>query len=511
VDEPAAFEDKPLLKTKHRGLLLAAVMLVAICQFLDATIANVALPHMQAALGASIDSISWVLTSFIIAGAIFMPATGWLSDRIGSRNLYLGASAGFLIFSMACGAATSLTEMVIFRTLQGISTAFLAPMTQTIMFDISPPSKQAMTISIFSMIVMVAPITGPFIGGLLTEYLNWRWIFYVNLPLGIPALAIMWWLLPSRPIEKRRLDLFGFAWLGLALAALQFMLDRGQHLDWFNSWKIIIYLIVVLSALWIFIIHSRATAHPLFNRQIYKNTNFMIGLAFICVQGLGVAGIASVLPMMLQGLYGYPVMDSGMVSVPRGIGVMITSLIAGSMIRYVDYRIFLMFGYLIIAFSIWCMSGWTLEMGMEPILIAGFIQGLGFGMTISTMNITAFDGLAPELRPDGSSLFALFRNMGSAIGVSIVVTFLARNQQISHADLAASVTSASIQGVDLPAAVDRVPGIGSGVMTFIDAEVNRQALMIAYLDDFFMLTWIMLACIPLALLLRKPSSLRGSQ
>ena len=228
----AGLADRPLLEVRNRGLLLTAVMMVTVCQFLDATIANVALPHMQAALGAGVDSISWVLTSFIIAGAIAMPMTGWLSDKIGSRNLFIGATALFLIASAACGAATSLPAMIVFRIVQGTASAFMGPMTQTIMFDVSPPSKQAATMSQFGMLVMIAPISGPFLGGFLTDYLNWRWIFYVNLPIGIPALAVLWWLLPSRPAGQRRLDLFGFAFLGLGLGALQLILDRGQGEDW---------------------------------------------------------------------------------------------------------------------------------------------------------------------------------------------------------------------------------------------------------------------------------------
>lgn len=497
-------EDKPLLEVRHRGLLLFAVMLVSICQFLDATIANVALPHMQTALGASADTVSWVLTSFIIATAIFTPITGWLSDRVGSRNLFLGATVVFLVSSALCGAAQNLPEMVAFRVLQGTAAAFIGPLTMTVMFDISAPSKQAMTIAIFSMIVMIAPISGPTIGGLLTEYLNWRWIFYVNLPIGIPALVLLWWLLPSRPVIRRRLDIIGFASIALALGAMQLALDRGHHKDWFDSWEIIVEVILALSFLWIFVIHSRATAHPLFNRGLYQNRNFMLSMSLMGIMGLAVVGLSAVLPMMFQTIYGYPVVDTGLMMAPRGVGVMIASLFAGWAMKHVDARVLMSLGFVIAAWAMWTMTGWTIVMDMEPILLASFFQGIGFGMIVAPMNMIAFGTLHPSLRPDGSSLMALFRSLGGSIGISIIVSQIARSQQVSHADIAGNVTGTLLPSIDLPAMVDRVPGIGSGVLALIDGEVSRQALMIAYLDNFYMLTWILVAFIPLPFLLKKP-------
>ncbi len=502
--DPAAFADKPLLEVKHRALLLIGVMLVSICQFFDATIANVALPHMRTALGASSDSISWVLTSFIIATAIATPITGWLSDQIGSRNLFVFSTFAFLVSSAACGASTSLPEMVLFRVIQGIAAAFIGPMTMTIMFDISPPSKQAMTMALFGMIVMIAPISGPFLGGFLTQYMNWRWIFYVNLPIGIPAMALIWWLLPSRPIERRRLDLFGFAALALGLGTLQLLLDRGQHKDWFSSWEIIIEAVIAISAFWVFFVHSRQTANPLIKRELYKNANFVVGLAFMAIMGLSVVGLSAVLPMMYQTIYGYPVMDTGLLMAPRGFGVMITSLLAGALARHLDYRYIITTGYLIAVTAMWMMTHWSIEMGSQQILLASFVQGLGFGLIVSPMNLMAFSTLDPALRPDGSSLMALFRSLGGSIGISLIVTLLGRIQQVSHADLSAHVTSTSIPAIDLPAVVDRLPGIGTGLLAAIDAEVNRQALMIAFLDNFYVLTWILLVIAPLPLLLKKP-------
>ncbi len=504
-------EDKPLLATRNRPLLLLGVILVSVCQFLDATIASIALPQMKAALGASSESVSWVLTSFIIATAIATPLTGWVSDRIGSRNLFLLATVLFLVASAACGAATSLSAMVLFRGLQGIAAGFIATMTMTIMYDVSPPSKQPMTMAYFSMIVMIAPISGPFIGGLLTQNLNWRWIFYVNLPLGIPALALLWWLLPSRPIDNRRLDLFGFAAIAVGLVALQLLLDRGQHKDWFDSWEIIAEAIIALSAFWIFIVHSATAKSPLFNPGLLKNGNFMVALAFMAIMGMTVTGLSAVMPMMFQTIYGYPVVDTGLMMAPRGIGVMITSLLAGRLFRLVDFRLLIALGYLVVSSSLWMMTGWSIEMENGPILASSFVQGLGFGLIVAPMNQMAFATLAPMMRPDGSSLMALFRSLGGSIGISVIVTMLARNQQISHADLTGHVTSGTVPGVDLSAVADRVGGPGSAIMAAIDGEVNRQALMIAFLDNFVWLTWLVLAFTLLPLLLKRPAHMAPPQ
>lgn len=496
--------DRPLLETKHRGLLLVGVMLVSICQFLDATIANVALPHMRAALGASPETISWVLTSFIIASAIATPVTGWLSDRIGSRNLFIWATALFLIASAACGAATSLEEMVVFRAVQGMAAGFIAPLTMTIMFDVSAPSKQAMTMSYFSMIVMIAPISGPTIGGFLTEYMNWRWIFFVNLPIGIPALALLWWLLPSRPLVPRRFDIFGFSALAIGLGVLQLALDRGQNKDWLSSWEIIVEFVIAFSAIWIFIVHSIRAPHPLFRREIYGNVNFLISLGFMAIMGASVVGLSAVLPMMYQSIYNYPVIDTGLLMAPRGVGVMISSYLAGRIIRYVDARYVITFGYLVAASGMWVMTSWSLDMDFHPILWAGFMQGVGFGLIVAPMNLLAFATLPPGLRPDGSALMQLFRSIGGSIGISIIVTVLARNQQASHMEIGSHVTASSIPAVDLPAVVDRMQGMGAGVMSAIDAEVSRQAMMIAFLDSFHIIAFVLLVFAPLPLLLRKP-------
>ncbi|MBS0253881.1 MAG: DHA2 family efflux MFS transporter permease subunit [Proteobacteria bacterium] len=503
--------DRPLLETRHTGLLMAALMGVSIVQFLDATIANVALPHMRASLGASPDTITWVLTSFIISGVLVLPLTGWLSDRIGSRNLFIGATAMFLLTSMLCGAATSLPQMVVFRALQGMAAAFLGPMSQTFLFDINRPSRQAGALSVWGATVMVAPISGPFIGGYLTDALNWRWVFYVNLPIGIPALAVLWWLLPSRPIVRRRLDIFGAVMLGTALVGMQLLLDRGHQNDWFESQESVIELLVALSALWIFLVHSRWVAHPLFKGEMVFNANFLGGLAFMVILGITNVGLSSVLPTLLESVYDYPVLTTGLLMAPRGIGLLLTMLLANRIIARIDGRWLISVGYTIAAFSLWTMTRWSIDMDYRPIVLSGLIQGLGLGLVFMPINLIAFAQLAPHYRTDGSTLMTLFRNIGSSFGISVIVDQLARNTQTSHSDIAGNVTSFKLPALDPATTAAQLGDFGAAMLGLLNGEVSRQAAFIAYLDSFYMLGWVLLAVVPLPWLLKRARGRPGER
>lgn len=502
-------EDKPFLASHRTGLLMAAVMAMSVCQFIDMTVANVALPHMQTSLNATFDTISWALTSYIIAGVMITPLTGWLSDRFGSRNLFIAACAIFLLASAACGAATSLTQMVLFRALQGIGASFIGTMAQTIMYDINPPSKQARAMSIWGMVVIIGPITGPFLGGFLTEYWNWRWVFYINLPIGIPAIAVLWWLMPSRPIVQRKLDIFGAAALATGLCALQLMLDRGQHKDWLQSKEIVAELLIVLSAFWVFFIHNRSVKDKLFPTEMMRNSNFLIGVAFMLLMGIANVALAAVMPSLLQQIYGYDVMSAGLLMAPRGCGVMVTMIATNVLIKWVDGRIMIALGYVVSALSLWMMTGWTIEMNSGPIILAGFVQGLGLGLVFMPMNMIAFSSLPGKFRTEGGTLMTLARNLGGSFGISVIITMLTRNTQTSHADIASHVTSSSLPGIDLGAATDRLGSVGGGLMSMINGEVSRQAAMIGYIDNFYAMFWLILCFVPLVVLVR-PAKMQQS-
>jgi MFS transporter, DHA2 family, multidrug resistance protein len=493
--------DVAALPCKNKGVLTIAVMGASMIQILDSTIANVAIPHMQTSLGGTLDTISWVLTSYIVASAVAIPITGWAADRIGSRKLFLYAVGGFIIMSMFCGAAANLTQMVIFRLLQGICSAFIAPLSQSIMMDINPPSRQTRAMGMWGMGIMIAPICGPLLGGWLTESYNWRWVFYVNLPIGIPTLAALWWLLPSRPIDRRKLDLFGFSMLALGLATLQLMLDRGQHKDWFDSWEIRIEAIIALSALWMFGVHLMTSKRTLINREVLADRNFTTSLWFAMIVGVAMMAVFALLPSMMQNLYGYSVIDTGALMAPRGIGMGIGIFIATKFAARIGMRLMMALGFIIMAVSMWMMTQWSLEMASSAFITVGIVQGIGTGMSFFPSNVMAFSTLSPRFRTEATSIFYLARSLGGSFGISAVTTLLARNIQTSHADIAAHVTANSVPAIDL-SGLDRFGELGSAAMRMVDMEVNRQAAMIAYLDDFKVMMIAILCAVPLILLLK---------
>jgi DHA2 family multidrug resistance protein len=493
----------PMLATPNRALLMVGVMGAMIMQILDTTIANVALPHMTTALGATTDTITWVLTSYIIATAIALPATGWLSDRLGSRNLFLLAVGGFIIASMLCGTAVSLDEMVAFRILQGVFAAFIGPLSQTAMIDISAPEDQAKAMSIWGMGVMVGPILGPVIGGYLTDNFNWRWCFYVNLPVGLLTFAILWFLLPSRPKTTRNFDFTGFIFLGLAVASFQLMLDRGQHEDWFGSWEIITEGMIAAGALWMALVHLSTAEKPLFDRHLFKNRNLVVGMFFMIIIGISTMAPMALLPSMLQQLFGYSVVQTGMMMAPRGVGVLVTMAIGPMLMRWIDTRFVIAVGLVIFAWSLRMMAGWSLEIDSWFVVSSGFIQGLGMGLVFMPLNALAFATLDQRYRTDGSSLLNLMRSIGQSAGISMVTVFLARNIQTSHADLAQHVTEKTVPGMNL-GQLDQF-GVGSdAIMGMVDSMINKQAAMVAYVDDFILMAWITLLVLPLLLLIQKP-------
>ena len=499
----APLEDVAQLKARNPVLLIVGIMTASLLQVLDITIANVAIPHMQSTLGASPDTISWVLTSYIIASAVAMPITGWLADRIGSRRLFLISVTMFVAASMLCGLAQSLEQMVLFRALQGVGGAFIAPLSQSSLLDTTRPSRQPQIIALWGMGVMIGPILGPVLGGWLTETMTWRWVFFVNVPVGAICIAILLAELPSREIRQRRFDLFGFAMIGLALASLQLLLDRGNHVDWFSSMETWIYTAMTVSAAWVALIHLATNADPLFDRALFKDVNFVVALAFMVVVGVVMFATMALLPPMLQTLFRYDVIDTGLVLMPRGVGVLISMQISGLLMRKgVDARWLVAVGFLIGAWSLHAMALWSLEADRWHFVSTGLLQGLGIGLVFIPLNATAFSTLPPHLRTDGSSLLNLMRSVGSSIGISVVMTLLARDIQRNHEEIGASLTGQMSTAFDL-STLDRFQQYGSAAMTIADAEVTRQAAMIAYLNDFEMMKWMSLAAVPLVFVMRR--------
>ena len=484
----------------HRGLITVSIMLATIMQVLDTTIANVALPSMTGDLAASRDTITWVLTSYIVAAAIMTPVTGWLADRFGRRELFMVAIVGFTIASMACGMSWNLNSMVAFRIMQGMFGAAIVPLSQSFLLDINPKEKHGQAMAIWGAGIMVGPIVGPTLGGYLTEYFNWRYVFFINLPVGILAFAGCMAYLPGADRRIRKFDFFGFAMLSLGVGALQLMLDRGGEVDWFSATEIWIELALSICGFWVFIVHTLTAEDPFISPSIFLDRNFVTGLVFIFIVGIVLLASLALLPPMLSNIFGYDTITTGLVMAPRGVGTMISMILVGRLVRVIDARILVTAGLSLTAYSLYMMTGFSPQMDSALIIESGIVQGLGLGLVFVPLSTVAFATLPPIHRTDATALFSLTRNIGSSIGISIVTLFLTRNIQINHTELSAFINPFN----DKLTRIVPQDALGPKVLQVIDGMVNQQAAMIAYVDDFKLVMIITLAAIPLVFLLRKP-------
>lgn len=497
-----------VLSRFRRMLVTIAIMSATLMVVLDTTIANVALPHMQAALGANPETVAWVLTSYIIASAIATPVTGWLADRYGRRLLLTVATTGFTASSVLCGIAPTLEAMVAARLLQGLFGAFIIPMSQAVMYDINPPERHARAMVIWGLGVMAGPIMGPMLGGWLTDMFDWRWVFFINVPIGIVTGIALWFLIPGGLRVVRRFDIMGFVLLGTALMCLQLVLDRGTQQDWFTSTEILIETALAIAALWMFVVHSMTAREPLVPMALFADRNFVAALVLVTVAGGILTGGAALISPMLQTLLGYPVFDAGLMSVPRGVGTMIGMLIAGQLASRVDARWIIMAGALLVAWSLHMMTGFSLAMDRRPIILSNAVQGAGLGLMLIPLNLLAFTTLTARLRIEAAALYSLLRTLGGSVTIAIATAMMASNLQTNHAELAEHVTDIRVP-LALAGFAEQAGLEGRALFAFLDLEVNRQALMIAYLDDFWLMMWATLACVPLVLLMRPGRSAGG--
>ncbi len=485
----------------HRGLITASIMLATIMQVLDTTIVNVALPKMTNDLAASRDTITWVLTSYIVASAIATPLTGWVADRIGRKELYLVCIAGFTLSSMACGAAWNLDIMVLFRISQGIFGAALVPLAQTFLLDINHRENHGSAMALYGAGIMVGPIIGPTLGGWLTQNFDWRWCFYINMPVGILCFFGCLSFLPKVMTRLRGFDFFGFAMLSLGVGALQLMLDRGGEVDWFSAAEIWLELGLSITGFWVFAVHLLTWRDPFIDPAIFRDRNFVAGLIFIFVIGIVLLASLALLPPMLSNLFGYTTLQTGLVMAPRGVGTMIMMILVGRLMRIVDARFLVVAGLLLTVWSLHMMTGFSPQMDAHLIIWSGVVQGLGLGLVFVPMSTVAFATLPNQYRTDATGLFSLVRNIGSSIGISIVTVMLTRNTQINHAELGAWLTPFNPMMQWLTREMGGNQPMAASVA---DQLVNQQALMISYVNDFKLMMLVTLVAIPLALLLRKP-------
>ncbi len=495
---------KPANQEQHTALITISVMLGTLMQVLDTTIANVALPDMQGTLSATQDQISWVLTSYIVGAAIMTPPTGWLAGRFGRKRIYLISMVGFVVVSFLCGTATSLTEMVLLRVLQGLFGASMVPISQAILLDSYPREKHGMAMAIFGLGIMLGPILGPTLGGYLTEYYSWRWVFFINIPVGIMAvLMTMSYVHETKLSKTRTFDGWGFLFMSVAIGALQMMLDRGEHQDWFNSAEIIIEFGLVLTGLWLFFVHTFKREHPYIELKLFKDRNFLLGNVIGFIVFISLFSIMSLIPPFVQNLLNYPVLITGLVLMPRGIGTMLSMIVVGRLSNKMDPRLNMSVGLFIMALSMYFMSHFDTGIDTWAITWTGFLQGLGMGQVMVPLMTVAFSTLPTQLRTEGTGIYNLIRNVGGSVGISIAFTLLSRNTQINHEVLGGHINPYN-QAMQLSPMASQINLHNTHDLAILNGLVTKQASMISFNNDFKLMMLMSLAAIPLVFLMRQP-------
>jgi MFS transporter, DHA2 family, multidrug resistance protein len=490
----------------HRTAITVCVTLATLMQALDTTIANVALPYMQGTVSASQEQIAWVLTSYIVAAAIMTPPTGFLAGKFGIKRLFLVSIGGFTLASMLCGMAESLTQIVLFRVMQGAFGAALVPLSQSVLFGVYPRERQGFAMALFGVGVMIGPVLGPVLGGWLTENYSWRYVFYINLPIGILDFLGILFFLPESPRNAvDKLDWFGFGTLSVALGALQIMLDRGQQKDWFGSPEIILEAVVAASAFYLFIVHTFTAEKPFVRPSMFRDRNFSTGMLFIVIIGLTYYASMALQPPYLQELMNYPVVSSGLIMGPRGVGTMVSMLVVGRLVGRTDMRILLAIGLGLTAWSFYAMTGWTPDVSAQSIIVVTMVQGFGLGFLFVPLSAATLSTLPQQQRTEGAGLYSLFRNIGSSVGISVVNALLIRNTQINHADISQNVTAVN-RALDNPNVAHFWSPFTAAGRAALDAVITQQAQIIAYIDDYKLLMIATLAVMPLLIVFRKSKS-----
>jgi DHA2 family multidrug resistance protein len=477
-------------------------MMAAVLVTLDSTVANVALPRIQSSISASPEQIVWVVTSYVIAGAIATPLSGWLATRFGRKEVMILSVAGFTLSSIACGTATNLTSIVVYRFLQGMSGAGMVPLSQATLLDINPPEKHGQAMALYGMGSMFGGIIGPALGGWLTEWLSWRAVFLINVPFGALACIGMYLFMPpSDKARSSRFDLLGFVLLSIFLAALQLVVDRGQQLDWFDSLEICVEATFMASFGYVFLVHIFTTGDPFIRPALFRDRNFLVGSVLSAMLGVLVFGSMPLIGIMLQQVLGYPVLLAGLVQAPRGVATMFSMIIAGRLAGKVDTRILLLIGMMSTATGFEMFAGFSLDVDEARIILAGVMLAIGSGLIFVPLSTVVFSTLDPRLRNEGAALFALVRNIGTSVGISMLQVMTLRNAAIVQSRLGEGVRP------DNPALRLKAPDFdfsATQALAGMHQEIARQAMMVAYIDTFWFLLVLSVVAMPVIMLLRPP-------
>ncbi|HTT75455.1 MAG TPA: DHA2 family efflux MFS transporter permease subunit [Candidatus Binataceae bacterium] len=498
----------------HKWLIALAVMLGTTLEVLDTSIVNVALPHMQGSFSASVDEIAWVLTSYLVANGVMIPMTGWISSRFGRKRYFLTSVFVFVAASALCGAARSLDQMVLFRLIQGAAGAAMIPSSQAILMETFPPEEQQMGMAVWGVGLMVAPILGPTLGGWITDNWNWRWNFYINIPIGIVAFLMVSAFVhdPSYLRERRQrgghVDYAGIMLLASALGLMQIVLDRGQRADWFNSPWVVYATLASATATVLLIWRELAFSDPIIDIRIFANRVFSVAVTLTIWFSAVLFGTLLLNPVFLQELMGYNASKAGLIQAPRGIGSMFSMMVVGQLGRFrINTRPLIGLGFTLLAISLWVMSGWNLQVAAWNVIWPNALMGLGLGLIFPIVSALSFSTVKPERIGYASSLYNMMRNSGAAIGIAYMTTSLVAYQQIYQSRLTQHFSV--FEAWRLTQAAPTMPGspafiLGPGhgqSLGMVYGMIQRQASMLAFNDIYRTLAAATLVAIPLFLLM----------
>ena len=495
-------------------LIAISVMLATFMEVLDTTIVTVALPHIAGSMAASTDQATWVVTSYLVSNAIVLPSTAWFARRFGRKRLLLVCIIVFTSSSFLCGAATNLGFLIIARVIQGVGGGALQPLSQAILLESFPPHRRGAGMAVFALGVIVAPVIGPTLGGWITDSYSWRWLFYINIPVGAAALLMIERFIEDPPYithaRAGRIDLLGFGLLAIGLATLQIVLDKGQQADWFEAVWVRWFALIAVVALFWFVLRELRVPDPIVNLRVLKNWNFAIGTILITLMGVLIYSPLTLLPEFLQTLRGYPALESGLAQSPRGLGSMLMTPLIGYLTGRVDARRLIAMGFIIAGTSIFLFGNINLNVGVANIAFPNFLQGVGMSMIFVPLSTISTGTLAKEDIGSGTGIYNLMRNQGGGIGISIVTTLLARRAQAHQTVLVSHLTPYDVtyqtqmqllHGAFAPHGGAAQAGAKALAATY--ASVVRQSTLLAYIDNFRWLALVSLACLVAVFMLRK--------
>jgi DHA2 family multidrug resistance protein len=496
-------------------LIAAAVMAATFMEVLDTTVVNVALPHVAGNLSASIDEATWVLTSYLVANAIVLPATGWLSRVFGRKRFLIACITVFTLASALCGAATSLGVLVLARILQGAGGGALQPISQAVLLESFPPQKRGVAMAVFVLGIVVAPIIGPTLGGWVTDNYSWRWVFYVNLPVGALAILMTQAFIEDPPYLRAakpgRIDFVGFALLTTWIGALQIMLDKGQQEDWLESNFIRTLLAVGVVGAVVFVVWELKVAEPLVNLRVFKDRNFALGTITMTIMGVVLYGSIAILPLFLQTLMGYPALQSGLTVSPRGFGSIVGTILVAKLIGRIEGRFIVLVGLCILAYTTSLFGRLTLQVAPSSVMWPNIFNGFGTSLIFVPLTTMTMGTLRNEQMGNATGIFNLMRNLGGGIGIAMVTTLLARHAQAHQATMVGHLTPYDPAYQNWVATVAAGMGASAGggdaslrAHAVLYAELLRQANLFAYVEAFRMLAALTLLCIPVVFVFRRP-------